>query len=252
MRYLDHELGRLFDGLARRGLLERTVVVVTGDHGEEFAEHALVGHGHSLYLPSLHVPLILAGPGVPAGRVLPMLVTTRDLARTIVDLAALPGRAGLPGSSLARFWRADAPVVDSSVAFASVRYAAKLPRWYPVSKGDLYSLFGNGLHVIRNGDGVVEAYDLGTDLWEQHDVAGDSAYAARLSPLRQRLAALAAQSSPPAEAGVPSRPTHPGPGPVEVWDSERRTSEDGQAPASGRSSERFRIDRRDRVRGGPP
>ncbi|HEU4955209.1 MAG TPA: sulfatase, partial [Gemmatimonadales bacterium] len=55
--YLDSEIGRLLDGLERRGALENTLVVLTADHGEEFAEHGWGGHGSSLYRLSVQVPL---------------------------------------------------------------------------------------------------------------------------------------------------------------------------------------------------
>jgi arylsulfatase A-like enzyme len=69
VRRVDEQIERLFAELARRGLLDRTLVVVTGDHGEEFGEHRWFGHGSQLYEESLHVPLLLYGAGVPAGRI---------------------------------------------------------------------------------------------------------------------------------------------------------------------------------------
>jgi hypothetical protein len=67
--YLDEALGRLFDELERRGVMDQTLVIVTADHGEEIGEHKLVGHGRSLYREELHVPLLMARPGsVPAGK----------------------------------------------------------------------------------------------------------------------------------------------------------------------------------------
>ena len=67
--YLDYELGRLFTELKRRGRWDRTLVVITADHGEEFGERGLYFHGNSLYRASLEVPLLLRLPGVvPASR----------------------------------------------------------------------------------------------------------------------------------------------------------------------------------------
>src|SRR4029434_6029700 len=85
--YLDSELGRLFAALERRGLLANTLVVVTSDHGDEFAEHGLVDHGNTLYRASLHVPLVLHFPGrVPGGRRVMQPVSLRNLAATVLDL----------------------------------------------------------------------------------------------------------------------------------------------------------------------
>ena len=60
--YMDDALGRLFDILKERGLLDRTLIVVTSDHGEQWGEHDLRNHGNSLYLPAVHVPLVLRFP----------------------------------------------------------------------------------------------------------------------------------------------------------------------------------------------
>ncbi|HEX7025403.1 MAG TPA: sulfatase, partial [Gemmatimonadales bacterium] len=66
--YLDVEIAALFDSLRARRIFDRTLVIVAGDHGEEFFEHGLMGHGNSLYAPSVRVPLIVVWPGrVPAG-----------------------------------------------------------------------------------------------------------------------------------------------------------------------------------------
>src|SRR5581483_3362669 len=82
--YLDHELARLFAALDRRGVLRDAIVVVTADHGEEFKEHELMGHGFGLYNQELRVPLIVAGRGVPAGRVVDDDVSLVDVAPTIL------------------------------------------------------------------------------------------------------------------------------------------------------------------------
>jgi len=69
VRHVDREIGALLDQLGRRRGLERTLVIVTGDHGEEFGEHRWYGHGSQLYEESTHVPLLLLGAGVAPGRV---------------------------------------------------------------------------------------------------------------------------------------------------------------------------------------
>ena len=49
--WLDHVVGTILDSLKQRGVLDRTIVIVTSDHGEQFGEHGLPVHGNSLYLP---------------------------------------------------------------------------------------------------------------------------------------------------------------------------------------------------------
>ncbi|NOT31867.1 MAG: sulfatase, partial [Planctomycetes bacterium] len=67
--YVDRCLGELVDGLAARGLLEGTLLVVTASHGEEFLEHGYVGSGWTLHEEVLHVPLVVCAPGLDPGRI---------------------------------------------------------------------------------------------------------------------------------------------------------------------------------------
>jgi len=171
---IDREIGRLLDELQRRGLLAHTLVIVTADHGEEFEEHGMAGHGNSLYYPSLTVPLVMALPGwTPSGSVVNPPVSLRDLAATILDAAAAPDPR-FPGRSLARFWHDSATSADTLLA--EVNFARNHPPNVPVSKGDVRAAFGGPAQYIRNGNGRSELYDLERDPWQQRDEAGDSAY----------------------------------------------------------------------------
>ncbi len=60
--YLDERLGQLFDDLGSRGVLDRTWVIIVGDHGEGLGEHDLYGHGESLYGTEIRVPLLILPP----------------------------------------------------------------------------------------------------------------------------------------------------------------------------------------------
>lgn len=100
--YMDHYVGAVLDRLRDKGLLENTLVVVAGDHGEGLGEKAEIGHGIFLYDETLRVPLIfhnariLTRPGVVQGTV--RLV---DVAPTILDILGLGKEAtGMQGRSL--------------------------------------------------------------------------------------------------------------------------------------------------------
>ncbi|HSS78397.1 MAG TPA: sulfatase-like hydrolase/transferase [Thermoanaerobaculia bacterium] len=90
---MDREIGRLLAALP--GGAGRWLIAAVGDHGESLGEHGETGHGIFLYHATLHVPLVLAGPGVPRGRVIREAVATRRLASTLLSLTA-PGRAAAP------------------------------------------------------------------------------------------------------------------------------------------------------------
>ena len=93
LRFLDDELGRLFTGLAQRGLAERTVIAVVADHGEEFLEHDRIGHGHGLWENLLRVPWILHVPGRPAATI-EAEVNLVDLPATLLGACHLAPERG--------------------------------------------------------------------------------------------------------------------------------------------------------------
>lgn len=86
----DERFGDLVDHLEAEGLLGRTVVAFTSDHGEEFLEHGGLLHGHQLFEESVRVPLVLAGPGVPAGARFENPVSNSGLPATLARLAGFP------------------------------------------------------------------------------------------------------------------------------------------------------------------
>jgi arylsulfatase A-like enzyme len=181
--YLDVQLDSLFISLERRGLLSNTIVIVTSDHGEEFYEHHVMGHGSSLYFPSLGVPLVMwGGPGLPRVRVKDF-VTLKNLSATILDLAGA-GPGTLPGQSLRRHWLDTTTAhANPDSAISAVNFASGLPASYPVSQGALRSLVLDRYQYILHADQSEELYDLVADPLEVHDLAQSVA----VSPIRDSL-----------------------------------------------------------------
>lgn len=172
--YIDHQLGALLDALEQRHDLDRTIVIVTADHGEHFGEHRLLTHAVSLYTQLLHVPLLIVyPPRVPAGRRVGSFVGLRDLPATILDLSGAANGSGLPGASLAPYWSGDWPKASDSVILAEAgNTLSDFPRHYPTSKGAMRSIVVGHMHYIKNyGDGREELYDLEGDFDEVHDLA---------------------------------------------------------------------------------
>jgi choline-sulfatase len=98
--YTDAQLGRVFDWLRSSGREADTVVAVLSDHGESLGEHGEMTHAVLLYEATLHVPLLLAGPNVPAGLSVPARVTTVDLAPTLLRLLGLTPPPAMTGRDL--------------------------------------------------------------------------------------------------------------------------------------------------------
>src|SRR5262249_46640758 len=84
--YTDVQVGRLLDFLDQSADRKRTIVVVMGDHGEGLDDHGEAAHGIFIYDDTIHVPLLIAGPGVLAGRVVSEQVRSIDILPTLAEL----------------------------------------------------------------------------------------------------------------------------------------------------------------------
>ncbi len=95
----DAQIGRLLDRLRESGRLDDTIVVVVADHGESLGEHGEQQHGFFVYDAAVRIPLIVAGPGVPA-RAVPDQVRIVDVMPTILDLVGAAVPSEVQGVSL--------------------------------------------------------------------------------------------------------------------------------------------------------
>ena len=98
--FVDQQVGRLLDALRARRVLDETLIVVIGDHGESLGEHGEEGHGIFVYDAVLRVPFVVSGPGVPSGVTVPEQVRALDLAPTILDILGMPPAEKVDGVSL--------------------------------------------------------------------------------------------------------------------------------------------------------
>ena len=139
-RFTDDQLGLVFAELKRLGLDKNTVVAVTSDHGEIF--HRLhdeiisgdfrTGHNHGFtaFQEVLHVPLVLVGPGVVAGRRIARPVSQLDLGPTLLQLAGLPPLQGASARSLSRWWRPKTPPPDEPIDVHDPRIVDAIDRYW--------------------------------------------------------------------------------------------------------------------------
>lgn len=154
---MDREIGRLLAALP--GGAERFVIAAVADHGESLGEHGERTHGLFLYHSTVHVPLILAGPGVPSGKVVAETAPTPRLASTLLRLAgaaqaAAPFGDPLPGIAGGRF---------SGTAFAESRFPLSAYGWSP-----LESVFDGRWKLIVAPR--PELYDLAADPGETRNL----------------------------------------------------------------------------------
>jgi arylsulfatase A-like enzyme len=198
---LDAELGRFLGRLGPSGLLEETWVLITSDHGEEFGEHGIFGHGASLYNQVTHVPLILIPPlamrgsgddpyAAMRGRRIDVPVSHRDLPAILASLLLLGTAHPFPGRSLARHWGTDGPgsphpilaqMEEQHFAGEEIQMDSSLKMDSVIAEGHLF------IESVRKAP---ELYDLFADRENRRDLAGRPEQGPRQERLKQTLDAL--------------------------------------------------------------
>jgi arylsulfatase A-like enzyme len=184
--YLDAELGRFFAALERLGLDERTVVVVTSDHGEAFFEHGMPLHG-TLYEETVRIPLIVRGPGVTRGERVEAVTRAIDVAATLLELAGAAAE-GTQGVSLVPALRGR----FISPTLPALTVGSRKDRTLSLRRGRfkyVRHLDGRGEEPPRE-----ELYDLTADPDETKNLAADPRRAALLARLRAELESIRRQA----------------------------------------------------------
>jgi arylsulfatase A-like enzyme len=196
--FVDHQLGRLREALGRAGLADRTLLVVTSDHGEGLGEHGETTHSFYVYESTVRVPLVFWGPGLlPGPRRVPSLVRSVDVAPTLLDLLGLPPLARAQGTSLAPLLRGEADDLGLRAYGESLE-----PQTLFGSSPLRFLREGRWKYVHQQGPAL---YDLEADPGERDDRAAREPE--RVEALRERLFELLAGAPPsPAEARVALAP----------------------------------------------
>ena len=171
---MDSETGRLLDGLESEGLLDDTLVVVTADHGESLGEHGyFFDHGLNLFQPSVHVPLLMAFPGVlEPGSQVDELVETVDIMPTILELLGLGGVEDQQGDVIPLPGRARtverSGVLQATAFSQTVEHSPGTP---PTARFAVRQ--GRWKYISVPGTHQQELYDLGTDPGETINLVTD-------------------------------------------------------------------------------
>jgi arylsulfatase A-like enzyme len=196
IRGLDTEMGRLVERLKGLGLDDRTLVVFTADHGEEFLDHGRTFHGQSVYGELTQVPLMMRWPGaLPAGRVVNDVVQTIDIMPTLLAVSGLTvpreaqGQSLVPllraGEDSASAWR-PRPAISEKAITNPAKGAAPAPH-----DTEAFAIVEGGWklihHTVRpDGSPEFELFDFAKDPLNLHDVAAAN------PEVVQRLAKLVA------------------------------------------------------------
>jgi len=198
IRHNDRAFGALVDGLASRGL-DRTIVVFTSDHGEEFLDHGGLLHRQTLYDEILHVPFAVHLPGGQgAGRVIDAPFRQVDLFPTLANLVGADVPREVEGADRSSDWIAGGPAAAEPEPMAELVDAGL--KKYAVRSGDLELIVNADARGYWRADREVELYDTREDPGERRNLVDERPIAARY--LRNQLGRLRAQQEAHRRAGA--------------------------------------------------
>lgn len=174
---LDDGIGRVLDALAKVGRLDRTIIVFAGDNGLALGSHGLMGK-QSAYEHSLRVPMIIAGPGLAAGRKHEGIAAIHDLMPTLLDLAGTAIPEAVDGRSLK-------PALTGNGKAVRERLSLSL------NFGEL------AIHALREGPWKLirypyldrtQLFNLMKDPHEMRDLSANEEHAPRIAAMMKSLA----------------------------------------------------------------
>jgi len=180
--YADRAMSRLLDALGPE-VVDRSLIIVTSDHGESFGEHGHWGHNILLYEDLIDVPFVVRPPGGTAeARVIDdVIAQPTDIQPTVLAWLGIRVPAGTQGRDLAGIidpgahgpsQRSDEGPPVRQLAFAELaRNVGWARRWGPALDRDLLAARAGRWKYIRSSRGTEELYDLEADPAETHDLA---------------------------------------------------------------------------------
>ncbi len=173
--HADAQIGRVLETLKETGNMDNTIIVFAGDNGLALGQHGLFGK-QSVYEHSVHVPLLMSGPGVPKGERRDAFCYLLDIYPTVCDLASVRVPDSVEGKSLVPAMQNAGDKIRDHLLFAYT----KLHRGV---RDDRYKL----IEYVVDGKRTTQLFDLQTDPLEMNSLADDSSYSGHLERLRKEL-----------------------------------------------------------------
>ena len=174
--FVDDNLGEILDTLEATGLDKSTRIIYVSDHGDNVGERGLWGKSN-MFEESVGVPAILAGPGIPQGRVCETGVNLTDVHPTILQSMGLPPSPTKPGRSLVEI--ANEPDDTNRIVFSEYHAMGAMSGAFMIRKGRYKYVHYTGLQP--------QLFDLEEDPQELTDIAGQASSAEVLNDLETEL-----------------------------------------------------------------
>jgi choline-sulfatase len=179
--YLDENIGQILSALAESGEADNTRILYTSDHGESMGQKGMFSKCN-FYDESVGIPMIIAGPEVPVGRIVDMPTSLVDCFPTVLDAVGIPlaaEDADLPGRSLFDLAAGARPAryILSEHHSVGFRHSGFMVRW-------------DSFKYVYYVNAAPQLFDLVTDPEELTNLAQDSDYAAVLSRGHEALCEL--------------------------------------------------------------
>jgi arylsulfatase A-like enzyme len=169
VRHLDAQIGRILATLKTRGFAENTIIVYAADNGLALGSHGLLGK-QNVFEPSMRVPFIIGGPGIPHDKSITAFTYLLDIFPTLCDLTGIAPPAGVFGESVRPLWEGKKQKIRDTVflPYIQVQRAVRDERWKLICYPKL---------------GYSQLFDLQTDPDETRSVYDDPANAAHIARL---------------------------------------------------------------------
>ncbi len=182
IRQFDDQLNMLFTVFQQRNLMDKTIFIITADHGEEFFDHGGVLHGRTLYQELTHVPLIIRGPKIPRAKRIKDAVSLIDVTPTVLSLFGIKSFPELEGYDLCSLWQRSSDKPPERFIFAETdndSIKVNIKRSKRSVRGQRYKLHYDLLSQQHR------LYDLANDPQEHINIAAEHPNIVKL--LRQEL-----------------------------------------------------------------
>lgn len=191
IRYVDDQLGDLFEALENLDLARNTLIIVTSDHGEALGEHGMYLHDNSLYREVIHVPLILWWPDhVPGGTRISQPVSLTSLPATIMALIGESEQTAFPGPVLVEDEGIPKDFLEWPNPIGEMQHKPFASKDYPVSHGSMSTMVTPEWHYIETDNLGVEIYDWEKDPGETQNLLNAPAFSGVEDQFRAELTRL--------------------------------------------------------------